>query len=155
MDIVLDGGLPSSCISRAVPAEEPHLTSNPKFAADALSPILSTLPVEAEVGVDGETRTVRVELRNVLVLDDPPLGTIEEQVGGSQTLSLSFPTEADTEGLFFMEITLCSGECDKRRFVYTFVEDLPDTYQRIVFERNTEIEREETCIPIPTVLVLN
>ena len=148
--ITLDGGLPSSCLALGVPAEEPHLTGAPTFAEEFVFP---TSLIEAEVGTDGETRTLKVELRNVFFLDRPPIGTIETQVSGTRTTPLMFPTEETTEGMFFMEITLCAGDCDEERFVYTFEGDFPETYQRVRFEGNAEVESRETCIDVPTVVV--
>jgi hypothetical protein len=149
-NIDLDGGVPMGCVALEVPPEEPHLTGTPSFAEDF---VLPTLPVEAQVGVDAETRTMKVELINVFFRDRPPVGTIQEQAGGARTFSLTFPTEADTEGMFVMEVTLCAGDCEEESFVYTFEGDFPETYQRLHFERNTEVGRMETCINIPRVVV--
>lgn len=148
--IDIDGSVPMGCLALQVPAEEPHLTGEPSFAAMFVTP---SLPVEAEVGVDAEARTMKVELQNVFFRDRPPVAAVEEQVNGSRTFALTFPTEVDTEGMFFMEITLCPDNCDEERFVYTFEGDFPETYQRIHFERNTEVGAMETCIDIARVVI--
>ena len=146
----IDGSVPMGCLAVQVPAEEPHLTSEPTFAAMFVTP---SLPVEAEVGVDADARTMKIELQNVFFRERPPAAAVEEPVNGSRTFALTFPTEVDTEGMFFMEITLCPEDCDEERFVYTFEGDFPETYQRIHFERNTEVGAMETCIDIARVIV--
>jgi len=145
-----DGSVFTSCFALQPPPEQPHLSSAPMFASSAVFP---TFPVEAEVGVDAETRTMKVQLQDAIFRDDPPAGTVERQVNGAQTFSLTFPTDERTEAFFFMEITLCADDCNEQRFVYTFEGDFPRTYERVVFEGNSEVERRETCIEISTVLV--
>jgi hypothetical protein len=81
------------------------------------------------------------------------------QTGGNQTLPFSFPTGLTTLGRFFFRITLCAADCDARRVVFTVVEnpDNPitrnDTYQRIVFEGDTEVNSQSTCLEVDSITV--
>lgn len=145
-----NGRIPSGCLRVLPPAAEPDLAGAPAFAEDF---VLPTLDVEAELGVDNETRTVKVQLIDVQFDDRPPLASLERQVGGAQTLSLAFPTEASTEGLYYMEITLCRTDCDEERFVYTYDVDVSPTYERVRYDRGSEVERLETCIDVDRVIV--
>jgi hypothetical protein len=155
-NIILDAGQGGVCISVGAPAEQPDLISGPTFAVDQIRP---GDPIEGDIVVDGETRTVTVEAANYWKLDEPPVGTETVQTGGNQTLSFSFPTGPDTLGRFFFRITLCAADCDARRVVFTVVDhpDIPnarnDVYQRIVFEGDTEVSSQSTCLEPDSIAV--
>jgi len=155
-NITLDAGQGGVCISVGPPAEQPDLISGPTFALDQIRP---GNPIEGDIVVDGETRTVTVEAANYWKLDEPPVGLETVQTGGNQTLPFSFPTGPGTLGRFFFRITLCAADCDARRVVFTVVEnpDNPntrnDTYQRIVFEGDTEVSSQSTCLEPDSIVV--
>jgi hypothetical protein len=155
-NITLDAGQGDVCISIGAPAEQPDLISGPTFAVDQISP---GDPIEGDIVVDGETRTVTVEAANYWKLDEPPVGLETVQTGGNQTLPFSFPTGLTTLGRFFFRITLCAADCDARRVVFTVVEnpDNPitrnDTYQRIVFEGDTEVNSQSTCLEVDSIVL--
>jgi hypothetical protein len=147
--IVVDAGPGDVCVSVSPPREEPNLILGPSFSSPQVEP---GAPIEGAILVDSETRIATVEATNIWDLDAPPLGSETVQTGGNQTLSFSFPTALDTRGRFFFRITLCAADCDVRRVVFTVVEDPddPDTrndpYQRIVFQGDTEVESQSTCL---------
>jgi hypothetical protein len=154
-NIVFDAGPGDVCISVRPPPEDPDLISGPTFP-DQISP---GSPIEGDIVVDGETRTATVEVVNFWELDLPPLGSETVQTSGNQTLFFSFPTALSTIGRFFFRIILCAADCDARRVVFTLVEDPDnpntrnDPYQRIVFEGDTEVESESTCLEPDSIFV--
>ena len=155
-NIVLDAGPGDVCVSVRPLPEDPNLISGPAFSANQINP---GSPIEGDIVVDGETRTATVEATNFWELDLPPLGSETVKTGGNETLSFSFPTGSSTRGRFFFRVTLCASDCNARRVVFTLVEDPDnpnvrnDPYQRIVFEGDTEVDSESTCLEPDSIVV--
>lgn len=146
--IFIDGEFVSNCTAPVPPEAEPELLAAPSFEAEELPPGSS---IEADIEVDAETRTVRVELVDFWQLEQPPLHEVTLETSGDETLFVSLPTDFDTRGRYFFRITLCADDCDASRVLFTIVEDpndpdrRADPYQRLVYEGDTEIRRTTTC----------
>ena len=152
-DIPIGPRPPAGCLAPQVPADEPRLVGGPAFAADFVPP---GNVVEAQFAVSGNTRNVEVALTNIWQFGggDPPLATQTAQTRGDETLTLEFATETTTGGRFFLEIALCPDDCADMRYVYTLdPADINTPYIRITFEGDREIERTNTCIQPPTVVI--
>lgn len=157
----LDGGVITGCVAAIPLAGEPDLLSPPVFPDAIVVP--GTL-LEGDVGVDGETREVTVELANYWDLEEPDSGKETKQTGGNQTLSFGFPTGSTRRNRYFFRITLCGNDCAERRAVFTLAPD-PDSppefdpplrsryYQRILFEGDDEVRNEATCLDADSVSI--
>jgi hypothetical protein len=151
-----DAGVIEGCFAIVPPTEEPDLVLPPFFAEDIVVP--GTV-IEADVRVDGETRTVIVDLADYWDLDDPPSGTEQRQTPGNQTLSFAFPTDTAPRGRYFFRITLCADDCALGRVLFTLAPDpdnpavRSDYYQRVVFEGNTEVRSAATCLDADSIVM--
>jgi hypothetical protein len=152
----MDGGIVQACIALSPPAEQPGLVLPPFFAEEIVVP--GTV-IEADVVVDGETRTVIVELADYWDLDEPPIGTERVQTRGNDTLSFAFPTDTAPRGRYFFRITLCADDCALGRVLFTLAPDpdnpnsRSDYYQRLVFEGNTEVRSDATCADADSIVL--
>ena len=153
---MFDDGIIQACVEQIPPAEEPNLVLPPFFAEDV---VVRGTVIEADVGVDGETRTVTVELADYWDLDEPPIGTERVQTRGNETRSFAFPTNTAPRGRYFFRITLCADDCALGRVLFTLAPDpdnpntRSDHYQRVVFEGNTEVRSNATCADADSIVV--
>lgn len=161
--ITIDAGTSiSGCVSVAFPPEQPAIMNEPRFERDV---VLPGQDIVVELDVDRDTREARIELQDVWNRENPPLGVATESTGGRTTLALTFPTELDTRGSYFLHVTLCANDCDSSRVLYTLAPEIDDPsnspsnlpinrpYQRIVFEGDDEISNEPTCLDVSSVVI--
>ncbi len=146
--IFIDGEFVPNCTAPVPPEAEPELLAPPVFGAEELPPGSA---IEADIEVDAETRTVRVELVDFWKLERPPLQDVTLATSGDETLLVSLSTDPSTRGRYFFRITLCGEDCEESRVLFTIIEDPDDPdarvdpYQRLVFEGDTEVRRTTTC----------
>ena len=154
---LLDGGAGSGCIQSTFPPEEPDLDpfSPPRFLLTTVAAQQSTAgqaivdpgdPAEAEITVNGETRQVLVELKNVWN-DLPAIASQRIDTPGNETLDVILFTQPELNpSRFYMQITLCGFDCDERQIVYDKVADINDNYQRTVIEDGDVVRVDSTCV---------
>ena len=134
---------PMGCAVRDF-AGEPDVILYPNIEAQ-------TLPPNAQVvftfTVDAETRSVTAQLadsRRRLEPSEP----VTMLTDGNE--ALTFSIMAPGRSRFYVELTLCSGDCDESRVVYTLNPDnvddpINDPYERILFEGTTAVRRDTMC----------
>lgn len=156
------GGSISGCVAAVFPAEQPAMLNEPRFEQDV---VLPGQDIIVELDVDQDTREARIELRDVWNRDNPPIGLVTEPTSGGTTLTLTFPTELDTRGRYFLHVTLCADDCDASGVLYTLAPEIDDPsnnplnlpinrpYQRIAFEGDAEISNESTCLDVSSVVI--
>ena len=121
----------------------------PVFEAIAVQPGQN---VNVEITVDAETRKVRAELSNAWE-DVPPIGTQDIETLGDEAIPLSFVTADEQQGRYYLQVTLCGMDCNRRMVIFGLDPDLNSNYERTVIERTATIKAESTCIRPTSVLV--
>lgn len=152
----------SGCIARVFPSEQPAILHEARFERDV---VLPGQDIVVELDVDRDTREVRVELQDVWNRENPPVGVATEPTSGGTTLTLTFSTDLDTRGRYFLHVTLCADDCDTSEVLYTLAPEIDDPsnnplnlpinrpYQRIAFEDDAEISNDSTCLDVSSVVI--
>ena len=114
----------------------------------------------AEITVSGATRQIFVELSNAW---SPQVILMQElETPGNQTIPLTFLTDSDNRGRFYMQITLCGEDCNEREVIFDIIEpDLDNTantginadYERTLIENGEVVRVDQTCVRPNTVLI--
>ena len=156
IDLTGDAGT-RGCIQLPFPSDQPDLDPlhPPRFLLTTSSAQNSTSgqavvnpgdPVEAEITVDGETRQVLVELKDVWN-ETPALVSEEFDTPGNQTLDvILFSRLEERPSRFYMRITLCGFDCDERQVIYDKGADINENYMRTVIEDGEVVRVDNTCI---------
>ena len=153
----IDGGVGRGCIQPPFPSDQPDLDpfNPPRFLLTTSSAQNSTSgqavvnpgdPVEAEITVDGETRQVLVELKDVWN-ETPALVSEEFDTPGNQTLDVILFTRLEERpSRYYMRITMCGFDCDERHVIYDKGTDINENYMRTVVEDGEAVRVDNTCI---------
>ncbi|MBW1756346.1 MAG: hypothetical protein JRJ80_09265 [Deltaproteobacteria bacterium] len=159
------GGGGTGCSQPFFPTEEPDMSplAPPEFVTEEGQEQRLVRPGQellAEITVNGATRQIFVELSDawspLVIL------TQELETPGSQTIPLTFLTDRDTRGRFYMRIALCGEDCNEREVIFDIIEpDLDDQantginadYERTLIENGEVVRVDQTCVRPNTVLI--
>jgi hypothetical protein len=164
IDLTGDAGV-VGCSQPNFPNEQPDISpfTPPEFVTDTGEPQRLVSPGDellAEITVNGATRQVFVELSNAWAPEQVLL-TEHVDTPGNQTIPLTFFTDENTRGRFYMRLTLCGSDCDEREVVFDIIDPDPDMpltginadYERTLIEGRDVVQVDETCVKANSVLI--
>lgn len=155
----------TGCSQPFFPAEEPDMSplAPPEFVTEDGQEQRLVRPGQellAEITVSSATRQIFVELSNAW---SPQVIFMQElETPGNQTIPLTFLTDSDNRGRFYMQITLCGEDCNEREVIFDIIEpDLDNTantginadYERTLIENGEVVRVDQTCVRPNTVLI--
>jgi hypothetical protein len=130
---------------------EPDVIIFPYIAAEEASPGST---VEFTMFVDDDTREVQATFMDAWRLRDSPPAFPSETVTMATTGgALEFAIPIQTMGRYYVELVLCSGDCNDSRVVYTLnranagagSDAINDPYERVVYQGDQEMRSSFTC----------
>jgi hypothetical protein len=149
IDLTGDAGM-MGCSQPSFPSEQPDLSvlAPPRFITDAPNGqalVRPGMPIDAEIGVNGATKQVIVELRDAwspdfLVYSD------SFDTPGNETVSVTLLSQEGSLGRFYMKVTLCGFDCEEREVVFDINPDMNSPYERTLIEDGEVIRVDRTCI---------
>jgi hypothetical protein len=146
-----DGGT-QGCVQPSFSSEQPDLyaLAPPRFLTDApngQSVVDPGDPIDAEITVNAATKQVFIELRDAW---DPPfvIYSTELTTPGDERIPLVLQPQSETQGRFYMKITLCGSDCDEREVVFDLNPDINSPYERTLIENGEIIQVDRTCIDL-------
>jgi len=165
IDLTGDAGIGPGCSQPLFPADQPDipLFQPPQFVTASGEEQLRVRPgqeLRAEISVNGQTREIRLELRNVWS-PEQVIATESLDTPGSQTVPVIFFPPGNVHGRFYMRLTLCGLDCDERQVVFDIIEPDPDElttgvkleYARTLIENGEVIQVDQTCVEPNSVLI--
>jgi hypothetical protein len=131
-------------------AGEADILSFPDIPARTLPPGSS---VDFTLFVDDNTRQVQATLMDAWRLRERPQGQSETAVMATTGGTLQFAIPIQTTGRYYVDLVLCSGDCNDSRVVYTLnranagpgSDAINDPYERILYEGEEEVSTSFTC----------
>jgi hypothetical protein len=129
---------------------EPDILSFPNIPPETLFPGST---VEFSLLVDDETRQVQATLMDAWRLREQAQGQSETSIMATTGGTLQFAIPIQTTGRYYVDLVICSGDCEDSRVVYTLnranagpgSDAINDPYERIVYEGEQELRTSFTC----------
>lgn len=149
-----DDTIARGCVQPGFPEEQPDLFAldPPRFITDAPNGQAAVRPgvaIDARIPVNGATRQVLVELRDVWTPDVMVYAT-EEETAGNLSVPVILFSQPQNLGRFYMKITLCGLDCDERQVIFDVNPDHNTPYERTLVEDGEVIRVDKTCVDLTT-----
>ena len=140
------------CVQRGFPDDQPDLFAldPPRFITDVpngQAAVRPGDPIDARIPVNGATRQVLVELRDVWSPDVLIYAT-EEETSGNTSVPVILFSEPQNLGRFYMKITLCGFDCDAQQVVFDVNPDHNTPYERTLIEDGEVTRVDNTCVDL-------
>jgi hypothetical protein len=154
---VSDGGSDGGCSQPSFPEDQPDISpfTPPVFVTETGEEQLAVRAGDellAEITVNGTTRQILVELSSAWTPEQVILSQ-DPDTSGNETVPVTFLTNQDTRGRFYMRLTLCGFDCDERVVIFDINPNVNSDYERTLIENGEVVRIDRTCVKPNSVLI--